>query len=182
MPRNTTGPCSGAGYPRGTCGIAIWPKPWRHCWPTLTGRDGPAKSSCGSITRTLGMTAPPVWVIQESGTWVNCLGKAAERKRVQPGMPGSWEALFHQIGPPDFLLPIRGGTLDANGLSDVRLERAIGVIYRPDTERVSHYFEARLSRQFDALIHLDYTRAVEPLDRSAGWETGELPETFPSGY
>jgi len=106
----------------------------------------------------------------------------AERKRVQPGMPGSWEALFHQIGPPNFLLPIRGGTLDANGLSDVRLERAIGVIYRPDTERVSHYFEARLSRQFDALIHLDYTRAVEPLDRSAGWETGELPETFPSGY
>jgi erythromycin esterase-like protein len=61
------------------------------------------------------------------------------------------------------------------------LERAIGVIYRPESERVSHYFEAQLSHQFDAVIHFDETRAVEPLDRSAGWESGELPETFPSG-
>src|SRR3954452_7591928 len=106
----------------------------------------------------------------------------AERKQVRPGMAGSWEALFHQVGPQDFLLPIRGGAPAADGLNEVRLERAIGVIYRPDTERVSHYFEARISRQFDALIHLDQTRAVEPLDRTAGWETGELPETFPSGY
>jgi erythromycin esterase-like protein len=63
-----------------------------------------------------------------------------------------------------------------------RLERAIGVIYRPETERLSHYFHARLAEQFDAVIHLDETRAVEPLEMSAGWERGEEPpETYPSG-
>lgn len=59
------------------------------------------------------------------------------------------------------------------------LERAIGVIYKPETERLSHYFEARLARQFDAVIHIDQTRAVEPLERTSLWETGELPETYP---
>jgi hypothetical protein len=60
-----------------------------------------------------------------------------------------------------------------------RLERAIGVIYRPQTERQSHYFRSRVSDQFDALIHIDETRAVEPLERTAGWERGEVPETYP---
>jgi len=66
-------------------------------------------------------------------------------------------------------------------LRDPRLERAIGVIYHPETERVSHYFGARLSQQFDAVIHFDQTRAVEPLDRTPGWDKGEPPETFPFG-
>jgi erythromycin esterase-like protein len=61
------------------------------------------------------------------------------------------------------------------------LERAIGVIYRPETERASHYFQARLSPQFDAVLHFDETRAVEPLERTANWEAGEVPETFPTG-
>jgi erythromycin esterase-like protein len=61
------------------------------------------------------------------------------------------------------------------------LERAIGVIYRPETERASHYFEARLSAQFDAVLHFDETRAVEPLERATDWEAGEVPETFPTG-
>jgi len=67
-------------------------------------------------------------------------------------------------------------------LTRPRLERAIGVIYRPDTERVSHYFQASLTRQFDALLHYDRTRAVEPLERTATWEEGEVevPETYPS--
>jgi erythromycin esterase-like protein len=65
-------------------------------------------------------------------------------------------------------------------LREARLERAIGVIYRPETERLSHYFQARLSDQFDAVMHFDETRAVEPLERTAGWEAGELPETYPS--
>ncbi|HEX6434057.1 MAG TPA: erythromycin esterase family protein [Gemmatimonadales bacterium] len=65
--------------------------------------------------------------------------------------------------------------------SEIRLERAVGVIYRPDKERVSHYFEARLSLPFDAIIHFDVTRAVEPLDHSPGWHTGESPETYPTG-
>jgi erythromycin esterase-like protein len=61
-----------------------------------------------------------------------------------------------------------------------RLERAIGVIYRSETERLSHYFYACLPQQFDAVIHLDDTLGVEPLDRWAKAETGEAPETFPS--
>jgi erythromycin esterase-like protein len=105
----------------------------------------------------------------------------AERMRVRPALSGSFEALFHMVGISDFLLPMRGDARLAEALSDMRLERAIGVIYRPDTERVSHYFEARLPQQFDAVIHLDETRAVEPLDRSAGWDQGEPPETFPTG-
>jgi erythromycin esterase-like protein len=105
----------------------------------------------------------------------------AERKRVRPGMPGSWEALFHEVGVPNFLLPIRGDVQLFQALNRVLLERAIGVIYRPDTERLSHYFEARLPRQFDAVIHFDHSRAVEPLDRTAGWDMGEPPETYPTG-
>ena len=59
------------------------------------------------------------------------------------------------------------------------LERAIGVIYRPETERQSHYFRARLADQFDAVLHFDETRAVKPLETTAEWEAGEVPETFP---
>jgi erythromycin esterase-like protein len=105
----------------------------------------------------------------------------AERKRVRPGLPGSWEALFHGLDIPAFLLPLRERRMMAELLDRSRLERAIGVIYRPETERMSHYFEARLLEQFDALIHFDQTRAVEPLDRTAGWDTGEAPETYPTG-
>jgi erythromycin esterase-like protein len=61
-----------------------------------------------------------------------------------------------------------------------RLERAIGVIYRPHTERMSHYFRASLPRQFDVVLHYDTTRAVEPLERTGTWERSELPETYPS--
>jgi erythromycin esterase-like protein len=65
-------------------------------------------------------------------------------------------------------------------LRENRLERAIGVIYRPETERLSHYFQARLADQFDAVVHLDETQALEPLERNAERECGELPETYPS--
>jgi erythromycin esterase-like protein len=61
------------------------------------------------------------------------------------------------------------------------LERAIGVLYMPETERQSHYFHARLSRQFDYVLHFDETRAVEPLERTSLWESGELAETYPTG-
>ena len=69
----------------------------------------------------------------------------------------------------------------STALREPMLERAIGVIYRPETERQSHYFQARLSDQFDAVVHFDETRAVEPLERNSDWEAGEVPETFPSG-
>jgi erythromycin esterase-like protein len=105
----------------------------------------------------------------------------AERKRIRPGLPGSWEALFHDLDIPAFILPLREHQYRNSVLDRFRLERAIGVIYRPETERMSHYFEARLLDQFDAMIHFDQTSAVVPLDRTAGWESAEPPETYPSG-
>jgi erythromycin esterase-like protein len=107
-------------------------------------------------------------------------GAAAERKVVRPGLPDSYEALFHEVGIPRFLLALRGARAAAD-LREPRLERAIGVIYRPETERLSHYFQAQLPDQFDAVLHFDETRAVEPLERTPRWETGEVPETFPTG-
>jgi erythromycin esterase-like protein len=101
-------------------------------------------------------------------------GGEAERKHVRPALDGSWEELFHQQDVPALLF-------EPEGLSGRRLERAIGVVYRPETERRSHYFHARLAEQFDAVIHLDETHAVEPLERTSEWETGELPETYPWG-
>jgi erythromycin esterase-like protein len=105
----------------------------------------------------------------------------AERKRVRPALESSYEALFHDVGIPRFLLTLRNTEHTAAALREPLLERAIGVIYRPETERASHYFQARLSSQFDAVLHFDETRAVEPLERTAEWEAGEVPETFPTG-
>jgi erythromycin esterase-like protein len=101
-------------------------------------------------------------------------GAPAERKRVRRALPGSWEELFHERGPDRFWLDPR----DVRGR---RLERAIGVVYRPETERASHYFHARLADQFDAVIHIDETHALEPLERTGQWEAVELPETYPWG-
>ena len=102
----------------------------------------------------------------------------AGKRNVRPGLAGSTEALFHRMNDPRFLLDLRTPEV-RDALSDPRLERAIGVIYRPETERQSHYFDVELPRQFDLVIHLDETRALEPLERSGGWERGEPPETYP---
>jgi erythromycin esterase-like protein len=104
----------------------------------------------------------------------------AQRKHVRPALDGSYENLFHATGLGNFLLLFDHGHELAWALDEPRLERAIGVIYRPQTERASHYFSASLSRQFDAVLHYDVTRAVEPLERNALWDRGELPETYPS--
>ena len=106
----------------------------------------------------------------------------AERKRVRPALEGSYESLFHDAGTPRFLLNLRDRGAAREILRQPRLERAIGVIYRPETERLSHYFHAQLAEQFDACIHLDETSAVEPLERTPQWETGEPPETYPTGF
>jgi erythromycin esterase-like protein/predicted phosphoribosyltransferase len=106
-------------------------------------------------------------------------GKSAERKRVRPALAGSYEALFHAVRLDRFLLILNDSDLMLQQVAAPRLERAIGVIYRPETERQSHYFGARLVEQFDAVLHFDKTRAVKPLESTEEWETGELPETFP---
>ena len=106
-------------------------------------------------------------------------GSSVERKRVRPAMPASYEALFHAAGRDRFLVIMNDSDVVAQQLRAPRLERAIGVIYRPETERQSHYFRARLADQFDAVVHLDETHAVKPLETTEAWEAGELPETFP---
>jgi len=104
----------------------------------------------------------------------------AERKRVRPGLAGSYERAFHESGRDRFWVDL-GEREVATALRGALLQRAIGVIYRPETERWSHYFQARLPEQFDAMIHLDHTNALTPLDRTAGWDEGEPPETWPTG-
>ena len=108
-------------------------------------------------------------------------GGPAERKRVRPALTGSYENLFHNISQGRLLLLMPPASPLKIAMKEPLLERAIGVIYRPETERQSHYFHASLSNQFDAVIHIDETRAVEPLERSVEWEEGEVLETFPSG-
>ncbi len=111
-------------------------------------------------------------------TAASAWGEPPRRKYVRPALPQSHEATLHEVPTPNYWF----ATADARAALRVpRLERAIGVIYRPETERQSHYFEARLADQFDAVIHLDHTRAVEPLERNALWDRGEPPETYPSG-
>jgi erythromycin esterase-like protein len=111
----------------------------------------------------------------------------AEHKRVRPGMPGSYEALLHDTGIARFVLPLGGqhagdDTPARAAMMERRLERAIGVIYLPRTERQSHYFSARMAAQYDAVIHIDRTTAVTPLDPGGGWHSEEPPETYPGGF
>jgi erythromycin esterase-like protein len=103
----------------------------------------------------------------------------AERRQVRPSLAGSYERLFHDVAIEKFLLlldrePAR------SALREPRLERAIGVVYRPESERASHYFRATLADQFDAVIHLDVTTAITPLEP---WSIpdADLPETYPVG-
>ncbi|MEN6541813.1 protein-L-isoaspartate(D-aspartate) O-methyltransferase [Parvibaculum sp.] len=102
-----------------------------------------------------------------------------EVKHVRPALAGSYERLCHESGAARFLLPLRGADADLiAGLMKPRLERAIGVIYRPQTELQSHYFEATLPRQFDEYVWFDETKAVTPLTTA---ELSGAAETYPFG-
>jgi erythromycin esterase-like protein len=107
-------------------------------------------------------------------------GEATERKRVRAARGDSHEAMLHEIPLPQYWVKTKEFEHDSE-LSRVRLERAIGVIYRPETELQSHYFQADLAHQFDVVIHMDHTRALEPLELTTLWDEGEPAETFPSG-
>ncbi len=108
-------------------------------------------------------------------------GGLAECKTVRPALAGSIEELLHETGRDEFIIATHDGSRAADALETVRLGRAIGVIYRPETERQSHYFHVRPSDQFDAMIHIDSTRALEPLEPTSVWIAGQNPETYPSG-
>ena len=103
-----------------------------------------------------------------------------EIKAVRPALADSYERLCHEAGVARFLLSLRSPmpAALAPGLGRPRLERAIGVIYRPETELQSHYFRARLPRQFDEYIWFDETAAVTPLDTE---ELEGMPDTYPFG-
>lgn len=107
-----------------------------------------------------------------------------QRMRVRPSLPGSWEELFHESGCDRFF--VTSGQLNAVvGEHVERLQRAIGVVYMPSTERRSHYLHARLADEFDVVIHIDSTRGLAPLDEleteAAPALAEEFPETFPTG-
>jgi len=136
------------------------------------------RERCGAAAALLGFSTYSGTVTAASD-W----DMPAETKEIRPGLEGSYEALFHHVDSARFRLILRGNAELAEALSPPRLQRAIGVIYRPETERQSHYFHSRLPRQFDALVHLDVTRALVPLDRPRDVvrEAVEPPETYPSG-
>lgn len=104
-----------------------------------------------------------------------------ERKTIRPPLPGSYEDIFHQVNQKDFFLNLREDTQATDLLATPRLQRAIGVIYRPETERHSHYYYTSLTEQFDFMIHFNDTTAVEPLRTTAQWHQGEMDETYPTG-
>lgn len=130
----------------------------------------------GDQARLIGLTTYSGTVTAAS-EW----GGDAERKVVRPALNGSVEELFHESGRPAFLVsPIISHAAE-EPLGAVRLGRAIGVIYLPATERQSHYYHVRPADQFDAIIHIDKTRALEPLEVTSLWMAGETPETYPTG-
>lgn len=96
-----------------------------------------------------------------------------EHKWVRPALQDSYEHLFHSTGLDRFFVPLTGEA--AAPLHEALLERAIGVIYLPQTERASHYFDASIAGQFDAVFHLDETSALEPLDMPRHWRRPEVP-------
>ncbi len=108
-------------------------------------------------------------------------GGIAERKVVRKALNGSMEEMFHETGDSSFLISPMLSEAATDPLSVVRLSRAIGVIYLPQTERQSHYFHVRPADEFDGIIHIDQTRALEPLEVTSLWVAGETPETYPTG-
>ncbi len=104
-------------------------------------------------------------------------GDLMEIKTVRPALPNSYERLFHENAPTNCMLSLRPEPQDG-GLRTPRLQRAIGVIYRPETELASHYFQAVLPRQFDEYIWIDRSHAVTPLSAE---EIRALPDTYPFG-
>ncbi|MFN7094462.1 MAG: erythromycin esterase family protein, partial [Burkholderiales bacterium] len=90
-------------------------------------------------------------------------GESPHFKAVTPALPESWENYFHTLPYKDFMIFLTRNEEFKEIFSRPKLERAIGVIYRPDTERFSHYFYAKLALQFDAVIHIDITHELKPL-------------------
>jgi erythromycin esterase-like protein len=149
---------------------------------TSMGRRG--EVNVGSLVRSRhGAAAFSVGFTTYNGTVTAASGwhEPERRMRVRDALSESYEALFHATGLERFSIDLRANRPRLAGLPPSLLERAIGVVYRPQSERSSHYFRADLLHQFDFLYHFDQSRAVEPLERTQLWTRGEVPETYPSG-
>ncbi len=144
-------------------------------------RGGEQQHNVGQLVRTrwpresfvIGLTTS-----HGSVTAASDWGGPTLQRTVRPAREGSFERVFHDCGVPAFYALMSEDSIEADA---VMLERAIGVIYRPETERASHWFAANMAKQFDAVIHIDKTTALTPLDRTSRWDHGEPPETYPTG-
>jgi erythromycin esterase-like protein len=193
---------------RGTCATATWPKRSRRSRITSTEPRPPAKivvwahnSHLGDARATqmgedgehnLGQLARERFgdnnvvlvgfsTYQGTVTAADDWGESARVKRVRPGLPGSYEAVFHELGLPRFMAFLDSPQRLPVPWRSRRLQRAIGVIYRPQTERASHYFQSRVTDQFDVMLHFDTTRALQPLEAMSAEIGAEVPETYPTG-
>ena len=134
--------------------------------------------SLGQLVRARhGAEAVLVGFTSDSGTVTaaSTWGGPARRRHLRPALAGTYERLFHDTAHPRFFLDLRPTELVLGS----RLERAVGAVYRPESERRSHYFSARLPEQFDAILHFDETRAVEPLECTSLWMRGDAAEWGP---
>lgn len=130
------------------------------------------REALGERARSIGFTAYTGHVSAAS----HCDGDV-ERKWMRPALLAGYEHLFHATRLDRFFLPLR--EIAAPALHDARLERAIGVIYPPETERDSHYFMSSITGQFDALFHLDETNPLEPLAPPGARQPRETPVSAP---
>jgi erythromycin esterase-like protein len=140
-----------------------------------------ARERYGDAVRIVGFTGN-TGTVTAAHDW----DEPGRRMSLRPALEGSHERILADFAAtramPRFYLLFREAPALAERLAVPRLQRAVGVIYRPETERVSHYYDVELSRQFDAVIHLDETRALRALDPGEPWLRGEEPpETYPSG-
>ena len=215
-PRRTTARCSAASTRRGTCATRTWPTP-STCSPSTSATvtiARPAKlviwahnshvgdarateiADAGQITLgQLIRAAPPG---RDRARRLHDAQRLRDRRRTtgtslparsacDPRSTGSWEELFHDTGVPRFYVTAARSRACRRRRTRAGCSGAIGVVYRPETERHSHYLHARLADEFDVVIHIDSTRGLEPLDDvdlpddEAAHTAHELPETYPSG-
>lgn len=134
-----------------------------------------ARQRHGRSTFLLGMTTYD-GTVTAARDW----GEPPMVRDIRPAHAGSIEELLHHVGLDSLLLTPTPGTAAYEELDRAYGERAIGVVYRPETERESHYLAANPARQFDAIVHIDRTTAITPLDGDAPWAGYEPPETYPT--
>lgn len=134
-----------------------------------------ARERHGHHTALVGMTTYE-GTVTAARNW----GEPPEVRQMGPAHEGSIEELLHHVGLDSLLLAPAEGTRAYAELNQSFGERAVGVVYRPETERQSHYLIANPARQFDAIVHIDRTTAITPLEAGAAWVEEEPPETYPT--